>query len=211
MSNRNEQKQQTRRKLIEVALALSADKGFSTLSLREVTKSAGITPTAFYRHYRDMEELGLSLVDEVGLSLRRLVRDARRRSKTNHGLVRASVHAFMDYVNDNGNLFRLLLGERQGASTAFRKAIHAEMDQFVGELTEDLERESRASRRGFAHPAFAAEAIVAVVFTVGAEALDLPKHKQESLSRRLVEEVRMILRGARIRSRVKEKPRTVEA
>lgn len=199
MSNRNEQKQHTRRRLIEVALTLSADKGFSALSLREVTKSAGITPAAFYRHFRDMEDLGLALVDEVGLSLRRLVREARRRGETDKGMVRASVHAFMDYVNDNGNLFRLLLGERQGASTAFRKAIHAEMDQFVGELTEDLERESKAHRTRFKHPAFAAEAVVAVVFTVGAEALDLPKHKQDSLATRLIEEVNMILRGARIR------------
>jgi AcrR family transcriptional regulator len=197
MTIRVEQKLQTRQKLVRVALALSAERGFSKVSLREVTKAAGITPAAFYRHFRDMEDLGLSLLDEVGLSLRRLLREARRRQGSQSGLVRASINAFMEFVNENGNHFRLLLGERQGASTAFRKAIHTELDRFVAELSEDLERLSHG-RGGLSRPAYAAEAIVAVVFTVGAEALDLPKHKQESLSSRISEEVKMILRGARI-------------
>lgn len=198
METRSEQKMATRRRLIEVALKLSAQKGFSALSLREVALAAELTPAAFYRHFRDMEELGLSLLDEVGLSLRRLLRNARKNAQeTKSGLTEFSIQTFMNYVNDNSNLFRLLLGERQGASSSFRKAIHAEIDLFVGELTEDLERISKINRQTFRHPSLAAEAIVAVVFTVGAEALDLPKHKQESLMTRLVEEVNMILRGAR--------------
>ena len=203
MENRTEKKQRTSRKLVEAALRLSTDKGFSALSLREVAQAADLTPAAFYRHFRDMEDLGLSLLDEVGLSLRRLLREARRRAfdgTSSTGGVVESVSAFMEYVNENANLFRLLLGERQGASTAFRKAIHAEMDQFIGELTEDLERVALARNRPLAHPAYAAEAIVAVVFTIGAEALDLPKHKQESLAMRLVEEVKMIISGARVKT-----------
>lgn len=199
MEKRAEQKMATRRKLIEVALKLSAQKGFSALSLREVATAADLTPAAFYRHFRDMEELGLSLLDEVGLSLRRLLRNARKNSEgTKTGLTEFSIQTFMNYVNEHSHLFRLLLGERQGASSSFRKAIHAEIDLFVGELTEDLERISKFNKQTFRHPSLAAEAIVAVVFTVGAEALDLPKHKQESLSTRLVEEVNMILRGARV-------------
>jgi AcrR family transcriptional regulator len=197
MDTRAEQKQTTRRKLIEVALRLSAQKGFAALSLREVAQAAELTPAAFYRHFRDMEELGLSLLDEVGLSLRRLLRNARKNSAgTTVGLTEFSIQTFLNYVNENSNLFRLLLGERQGASISFRKAIHAEIDLFVGELTEDIERISKSNNQKFRHPGLAAEAIVAVVFTVGAEALDLPRHKQESLSLRLAEEVNMILRGA---------------
>jgi AcrR family transcriptional regulator len=199
MEKRAEQKMATRRRLIEEALKLSAQKGFSSLSLREVAQAADLTPAAFYRHFRDMEELGLSLLDEVGLSLRRLLRNARKNAEvTKTGLTEFSIQTFLTYVNENSNLFRLLLGERQGASSSFRKAIHAEIDLFVTELTEDLDRISKYNKQTFRHPSLAAEAIVAVVFTVGAEALDLPKHKQENLSTRLVEEVNMILRGARV-------------
>lgn len=199
MSTRIDQKNQTRNRLIVVALELASDKGYSSLSLREVAKAAGITPAAFYRHFRDMEDLGLSLLDQVGVSLRKFLRDARRQARSGRGIVHSSVHAFLDYVNNNEHLFRLLLGERQGASPSFRKAVYAEIDLFVKELAEDFEREAKARRRPMRHPYYAAEAIIAVVFTVGAEALELPKHKQESLASRLIVEVKMILRGARVR------------
>ncbi len=196
MTIRSSMKQQNRRRLIDSALELSAAKGFSTLSLREVTQAAGLSPAAFYGHFRDMEDLGLSLLDEVGLSLRRMLRQARIRTGENRSAAKASVAVFLEYVNDNKNLFRLFLGERQGASTIFRKAIHAEIDRFVIEFTEALETSAKASGLPLASIPFAAEAIVAVVFTVGAEALDLPKHKQANLGIRLVEEVKIILRGA---------------
>ena len=78
MTSRLEQKQITRRALIDAALKLSVDRGFSSLSLRAVTREAGIAPTSFYRHFKDMDDLGLALVDEVGMGLRQLVRQARR-------------------------------------------------------------------------------------------------------------------------------------
>ena len=74
MPTRDEQKQLTRRAIIDAALELSAERGFSSVSLRSVARKAGIAPNAFYRHFSDMEELGLSLVDEIGLSLRQLIR-----------------------------------------------------------------------------------------------------------------------------------------
>lgn len=206
MEKRSEQKAKTRRKLIEAALELSSKKGFSALSLREVAQAAGIAPTAFYKHFRDMEELGLSLVDEIALSLRRLLREARKNSQAedSSAMTVFSIETFLDYVNSNSNLFRLLLGERQGSSDSFRFAIRKEIDLFVVDLTEDLDRLALARKEKLRNSGFAAEAIVAVVFSVGAEALDLPKHKQGSLKVRLVEEVNMILRGARNYSKQKK-------
>lgn len=190
---RAEQKQVTRRTLIDAALRLSAQKGFSGLGLRELTREAGVAPPAFYRHFKDMDELGLTLVDEVGLGLRQMMRQARHRASKEQSVVRTSVAAFIDYVHANPNLFRLLLGERSGSSPAFRKALHGEIERFVGELTEDLERNARKPLR---EPGLAAEAIVAVVFTVGAETLDLPAHRRQALANRLVKSIRMILLGA---------------
>ena len=73
------QKEKTRRQLIDAALGqLSSERSFSSLSLREVAKEAGLAPTSFYRHFSDMDELGLTLVDEAGLTLRQLMRQARQ-------------------------------------------------------------------------------------------------------------------------------------
>lgn len=196
MATKKEQKNQTRLQLLQAALRLSAEKGFSGLSIREVTANAGITPAAFYKHFHDMEELGLAMLDEVGLSLRRMLRDARKRVEPGPDAIQVSIEAFLSFIHENNNLFRLLLGERQGATSAFRKAIHSEMDRFVGELAVDLERLQGSIHRPLENPALAAESIVAVCFTLGAEALDLPKHKQSGLEERIIYHIRTILRGS---------------
>jgi TetR/AcrR family transcriptional regulator, fatty acid biosynthesis regulator len=193
---RLQRKAQTRRTLIDAALHLSAKMGFAGLSLREITREAGVAPTTFYRHFHDMDDLGLALIDEVGLLLRQLMRQARRRVGRGGGLTRSSVEVFMEFVQKNGNLFRLLLGERLGSSSSFRAALHAEMNRFIGELTEDLERQSSILGRPLVDAGLAAEAIVAVVFTIGAEALDLPAHSRKQLAERLIQEIRIIFRGA---------------
>jgi len=193
---RLQRKAQTRRSLVDAALLMSAQVGFSGLSLREVTREAGVAPTTFYRHFNDMDDLGLALIDEVGLSLRQMMRQARQRVGKEGSLIRSSVAVFMEFIHDHANLFRLLLGERSGSSPEFRQALHAEMNRFIGELTEDLERQAAITGRPLADSGLTAEAIVAVVFTVGAEALDLPAHSRKRLADRLIQEIRIILRGA---------------
>ena len=49
---RAQQKEKTRRALIDAAFnQLTAEKSFSNLSLREVSREAGIAPTSFYPRY----------------------------------------------------------------------------------------------------------------------------------------------------------------
>jgi AcrR family transcriptional regulator len=195
-TDRSLQKQKTRRKLLESAIELSAEKGFVSLSLREVSKKAGITPAGFYKHFHDMDELGLALIDEVGLGLRQLLRESRRTVDLRGSAVRASVEAFIHYITENQNLFRVLQGERQGSSTPFRKAIFAEMARFMEEVADDLDRASTLLNQPLRDAGLAAEVIVAVAFTLGGEVLDLPKHRRGELVERLIKEVKMVLRGA---------------
>ena len=64
MAVREEKKQKTRSALLDAALAvMSRGGGFGALGLRELTREAGVVPTAFYRHFKDMDELGLALVE----------------------------------------------------------------------------------------------------------------------------------------------------
>jgi AcrR family transcriptional regulator len=193
---RPEQKEQTRRRLIDAALQLSAERGFGSLSLREIARESGIAATGFYRHFRDLDELGLVLVDEVALALRQLIREARSRFREQGGRTRASVEAFMDYAHQKPHLFRLLLGERLGGSSAFRTALRKEIDRFVAELSDDLEAQARAAKQPTADVPFAAEAIVAIVFSVGAEVLELPRHRHAGLADRIIKEVHLVLSGA---------------
>jgi AcrR family transcriptional regulator len=116
-------KEKTRRSLVEAAFSqLSAERSFASLSLREVAREAGIAPTSFYRHFRDVDELGLTMVDESGLMLRQLMRQARQRIAKGGSVIRTSVSTFMEFIGNNPNAFRLLLRERARGVSCRRRA-----------------------------------------------------------------------------------------
>ena len=190
------QKNPTRQKLIDAALRLSAERGFSGISLREVAREAGITPAAFYRHFRDLNELGLELINEVGLGLRQMLRDARKNFDQRGSAVRSSVETFIQYITENANLFRLLQGERHGSSSEFRKVLFVEFNRFIEDIADALDRTAKEMNQPIEDSGLAAEAIVAVAFTVGGEALDLPKHRRGELIERIIKEIKIILRGS---------------
>ncbi len=198
MTTRSEQKSQTRRALLDAALRLSARRGFSSLSLRGVAREAGIAPTSFYRHFKDLDDLGLALVDEVGMSLRQLVRQARQRVEQAGGgsVVRSSIETFMLFATNNANLFRLLLGEGAGSTPAFRRAVAREVQRFTSDLEEELVIQARLTGRPLADPPLAAEAMVTVAFNLGVSALELPADERRKTFERIIHEVRIIMRGA---------------
>ena len=191
---RAQQKEKTRRQLIDAALGqLSSERSFSSLSLREVAKEAGLAPTSFYRHFSDMDELGLTLVDEAGLTLRQLMRQARQRIEKGGSVIQISVRIFMEFIESSGNIFRLLLRERSGTSEEFRAAVSREIRYFTLELCHYLEKANKLDRE----VAFLqANAAVTIVFGAGAEALDCNKNEQDALALRTIQQLRMIARGA---------------
>lgn len=74
MSVRDEKKQQTHQAFINAALKLCYEKGsFSCVSLRELSQTVDRVPTAFYRHFDDMQQLGLELVDQASHDVRHVM------------------------------------------------------------------------------------------------------------------------------------------
>jgi len=191
---RAQQKEKTRRQIIEAALGqLSSERSFSSLSLREVAKEAGLAPTSFYRHFSDMNELGLTLVDEAGLTLRQLMRQARQRIEKGGSVIQISVLTFMEFIEDNGHIFRLLLRERSGTSAAFRAAVNREISYFTLELCDYIQQANNID----ADIAYLqANAAVTIVFSAGADALDADKKEREQLAHRTVQQLRIIAKGA---------------
>ena len=188
------QKEKTRRALIEAAFnQLTAEKSFSGLSMREVAREAGIAPTSFYRHFRDMDELGLIMVDEAGLTLRQLMRQARKRIEKGGSVIVISVETFFEFIHNSPNVFRLLLRESSGTSQAFRTAAAREIKHFVDELAEYIVQRNQYSQ----YIAYVqAEGIVTIVFTAGANALDMNAKEREQLKERLILQLRMLTKGA---------------
>jgi AcrR family transcriptional regulator len=138
--SRHERKQRTRRALLDAALRLLADRSFASLSLREVTKEVGIVPTAFYRHFASLDELGVALVDESMRTLRGMLRTARRNPDTEADAIRASVRTLLTHVRAHEGHFRFLTRERYGGASPVQAAIATELRLFSSELAIDLGR-----------------------------------------------------------------------
>lgn len=137
-SSREESKALTRAALLRAALKLLSQNSFDSISLREVTKEAGISPTAFYRHFDDMEELGLALVDESFGPLRAMLRDARADPAMVANAIDRSVETVVLAAERNKLHFRFIARERYGGIRRIRKAIRRELQLFADELAVDL-------------------------------------------------------------------------
>ena len=191
MSIRSEQKEKTRQAIINAALKLSEEKGYPALSLREVTREAEIAPATFYRHFKDMEELGLVLVDKVAVTLRQLMRKARQRIKMNGSVIETSVITQLEFSQKNPQLFRLLTSGLTGGPKIFREALQKEKQFFVDELHEDLISDLR-----LANISLAAEVMVNQVLVASIEAIDKEPAELVLIQQRLITQLRMILMGS---------------
>jgi AcrR family transcriptional regulator len=140
VTTRQERKQRTRQALLDAALGLLEEQSFSSLSLRQVARAAGVVPTAFYRHFDGMKQLGLALIDESFRTLRAMIREARSDPRTNEHMIRNSVAILIEYVHEHEAHFRFIARERFGGVAALRRAIRAEIRLFASDLSTDLAR-----------------------------------------------------------------------
>ena len=138
--SRAERKERTRQRLLDVTLELIADRSLASISLREVARAAGIVPTAFYRHYASMDELGVDLVDECMRPLRQGLRDARKGRAAHGDIIAETVDVLAKQVRAHPQQFRFLSRERYGGIGTVRRAIATELRLFTSDLTVDLAR-----------------------------------------------------------------------
>ena len=138
--SRGEQKERTRRAILDAALSLSGQTSLVALSLRQVAKEVGIVPTAFYRHFASIESLGLALVDESFVSLRAMLRDVRRGDPAFDDMVDRSITVLVEHVHQQRAHFLFIARERAAGPPAVRAAISHQIQLFERELAADLAR-----------------------------------------------------------------------
>nr|WP_296778578.1 TetR family transcriptional regulator [Rhodococcus sp. (in: high G+C Gram-positive bacteria)] len=193
---RAERKERTRQALIDGTLDLLRDRSFASVSLREVTRSAGIVPTAFYRHFSSMEDLGVALVEDSMRMLRQMLRDARKEPSVKNAT--ESLRILVRQVRSHEDHFRFLARERYGGVTEVRKAFATELRMFVSELTIDLSRMPGLETWDIADLEMAADLIVSTMLTATVGLLEIDRQGSENereLLRRTEHQVRLIVLG----------------
>lgn len=209
MSLREKKKRQTRQLLMQSALSLiEQGDNFVRISLRDVAKTAGLVPTAFYRHFENMEDLGLNLVAELSRTLRALLKEARATHAQAGVKIDASIRVYMTQVRNEPALFRFMMQTRTGGSASLRQAIRQEMGFIAGELAKDLSDDPRMANLDPAIRERIASLIVHGVVESTIDWLDTDLQQPE-ICQHLIEDasqrVRLILLGGRAHHSKSEK------
>ncbi|WP_413807615.1 TetR family transcriptional regulator [Streptomyces sp. OE57] len=131
---RQAQKEKTRRALMDAALGLLEDQSLSSLGLREVTRAVGVAPAAFYRHFRDLSDLGVALVEECLSSLHHMIGAILAGQDGDEERIEATVGAVAEHVRRYPAHIRFIARERHGGVRPVRQAIAAELDRFADEV-----------------------------------------------------------------------------
>lgn len=148
-----------KRLLMEAALRLtSASRSLSGLGLRELAREAGLNPNTFYRHFKDVDDLGLAVIRDISTRLRQPLRDLRREAASRavsearedmpklfgidlargRRVCHETVELFFDFVDANPEAFIIGVRELHGASPVLREALRGVMDDFGADMAEDI-------------------------------------------------------------------------
>ena len=210
LATRDERKLRTRTSLLDAALTLmNQGRSFTSLGLREITREAGVVPTSFYRHFRDMDELGLALVDEGGATLRQLLREARKDAAPVSDIIRRSVTIYQQFLKERHMHFMFIAGERSGGSPVIRSAIRNQVNLFVMEMSQDLRRLNFLPHLSTATLQLLCGLIVNTMLNAASDILDMPPDEpalEAALMENFVRQLRMIFLGAMMWKESSTKP-----
>jgi AcrR family transcriptional regulator len=204
---RTERKDVTRASLLQAALALIGEgRSFTSLGIREIAREAGMVPNAFYRHFRNTDELGLALVEQVGITLRRLLREARQAGVAPDSMVRRSVKVYFEYVRQNRLQYLFISSERAGGSRILRLAIRNDVTHFTHEMAQDFRRLGVYPDMPTSSLQMVCGLIVTTMLAAAPEILDLPPDQpllEAEMTENFVQQLQVVLLGA---ASWKEKP-----
>ncbi len=140
MSIRDARKQQSHQALLDTVLQLCTQgRSFSSLSLREVAREVGLAPTAFYRHFQDMDHLGLELVDQASLQLKKVLYQLSLAAlqQPQHP-PEHTLELFFQAVEVYPQPWIFMIAERWGGCTPVREAIEREINFLIDDCSYNL-------------------------------------------------------------------------
>ncbi len=198
--SRSERKAVSHKALLHAALTLVGEgRSFTSISLREIARQAGMVPNAFYRHFASTDHLGLELVEEMGITLRRLLREARQVDPSKGDMLRRSVQVYQHYVKANRLVFLFISSERSGGSRVLRVAIRNDVTHFTNEMAQDFRALGLYKELPTPHLQMVCGLIVMTMLAAAIDILDLPPDQpllEHEMTENFVRQLQIILLGA---------------
>ena len=100
--------EETRRQILETALALFRDRGFEATTIRDIASGAGLSLGAAYYYFKSKEAIVGAYYDYVQLEHQTRARDAFARARNLRERLRAAFHTKIDIMQEDRRLLRAL-------------------------------------------------------------------------------------------------------
>jgi AcrR family transcriptional regulator len=195
-TTRGERKERTRRAILDAALQLSGEQTLAALSLRQVAKEVGIVPTAFYRHFDSLDDLGLALVEESFVSLRAVLRDVRQGAPAFNWIIDSSIDVVVDHALAHRAHFGFIARERGAGPRVVREEISRQIELFERDLAADLARIPGPDSWTEEDLRVLANLIVTSMVALGEQVITADGAAQDAIVGRARRQLRMVLIGA---------------
>lgn len=111
---------QTRESLLQAAEREFGERGFSDASISGITQRAGVALGTFYVYFESKEEVFRALVSYMGELTRHWVGGRVAQSPDRLAAERQGVEAFIEFVREHRNLYRIVSEAQFVAEDAFR-------------------------------------------------------------------------------------------
>jgi len=100
--------EETRRQILDTALALFREKGFEETTIRDIASGAGISLGAAYYYFKSKEAIVGAYYDFVQAEHASRAREAYQRVRTLRDRLRAALHTKIDIIQEDRRLLRAL-------------------------------------------------------------------------------------------------------
>src|ERR1700736_15757 len=112
-----------RRQLLDAALEVFVSQGYHAAAMDEIAERAGVSKPVLYQHFPGKLELYMALLESHVDELVGRVRNAIESTADNKLRVRAAVGAFYDFVDGEGQAFRMVFESDLRGEPAVQEAV----------------------------------------------------------------------------------------
>ncbi|GAA4841682.1 TetR/AcrR family transcriptional regulator [Saccharopolyspora rosea] len=125
-----------RAQLLEAAQHVFVHNGYHAAAMDDIAERAGVSKPVLYQHFPGKLELYLALLETHGNDLVRRVRQAIESTPDNKQRVRAAVGALYEFVDGEGQAFRLVFESDLRGEPAVEKAVESALSSCIDAVAE---------------------------------------------------------------------------
>ena len=135
-----------RAQLLQAAQEVFVSNGYHATSMDDIAERAGVSKPVLYQHFTSKLELYLALLDGRASELVDRIREAMDRSEDNKERVNEAMRAYFDFVDSQGEAFRLVFESDQRNDPAVAERVLRMETECVAALADTIMADTQVDK-----------------------------------------------------------------